>query len=180
MRSWERNTNIYKISSIVLLLTTLALASYVFLPREVSQIVQEIALPELSTSGFSKVEKVETEITEELGSITLRAGCYDLTATVEPEQAASIQRGIEKTYIPRPNAHDIAANVFDTLKIEVLMVKITELREKSFYSKLILRQGNTVLNLDARPSDAIAIALRTNSTIYVNTTLLKEEGEKIC
>jgi bifunctional DNase/RNase len=60
------------------------------------------------------------------------------------------------------------------------MVKVTELKGNSFYSKLILRQGNTILSLDARPSDAIAIALRANSSIYVNSTLLREVGKKVC
>lgn len=180
MKKWEDDSKFYKILSAVLLIATISLAAYLFWPREVGQILQEIALPELSTSGFSKVDKIETETVGDVGSVSLISDCYDLTATVEPEQAASIQRGVDKTYDPRPNAHDIAANVFETLKIDVLMVKITELRESSFYSKLILRQGNTILNLDARPSDAIAIALRSNSSIYINQTLLVEMGEKIC
>jgi hypothetical protein len=176
----RRNSNFYKILSSLLLLIVFSLMLYTFWPREVGQVVQEIILPELSTSGFSKVEKIETRIVENLGSVSLRSGCYDLTATVEPEQAISIQRGISGEYAQRPNAHDIAKEVFDSLKIDVLMVKITELRENAFYAKLILRQGNTVLNLDARPSDAIAIALRMNSSIYVNQTLLEEVGKKIC
>jgi len=177
---WNRNPNFYKILSTILLLVVFSLTLYIFWPKGVGEIVQKIALPELSTSGFSKVEDVSVEIIEDVGSVTLITDCYDLTATVEPWQADSIQRGIEKTYVSRPNAHDIAANIFETLNIEVLMVKITELRDNAYYSKLILRQGNTVLNLDARPSDAIAIALRTNSTIYINQTLLKEMGEKTC
>jgi len=180
MKRWRRDSNFYKILSAILLLIVFSLVIYVFWPRAVSQVVQGIFLPDLSTSGFLKVEKIETEISDNLGSVSLKTDCYDLTASVEPEQTDSIQRGIEKTYAPRPDAHDIAADVFHHLKIEVLMVKITELRGNSFYSKLILRQGNTILNLDARPSDAIAIAVRTNSSIYINQTLLKENGKKIC
>jgi len=180
MKRWRRDSNFYKIFSAILLLIVLSLATYVFWPKAVSQVVQGIFLPDLSTSGFLKVEKIETEISDNLGSVSLKTDCYDLTASVEPEQADSIQRGIEKTYAPRPDAHDIAANIFQDLKIEVLMVKITELKDNAFYAKLILRQGNTVLNLDARPSDAIAIALRMNSTIYINQILLRENGKKIC
>jgi len=180
MRRWKTNSNFYKILSSLLLLIVFSLMVYIFWPKEVGQILQEIVLPELSTSGFSKVERIQTAITGNLGGVSLKTDCYDLTATVEPEQAISIQRGIDGEYAPRPNAHDIAKEVFDSLKIEVLMVKITELRENAFYAKLILRQGNTILNLDARPSDAVAIALRTNSTIYINQTLLKEQGKKTC
>jgi len=180
MRRWGRERNLYKVLSILLLLTTLFLAAYIIWPAKVGQIMQGMALPDLSTSGFSKVESVETGIIGNVGSVNLRTECYDLAAVVEPEQAESIQRGVDKTYVQRPNAHDIAKEVFESLKIEVLMVKITQIRDNAFYAKLIVRQGNTVLNMDARPSDAIAIALRMNSTIYINQTLLKEMGRKTC
>ena len=166
--------------SLVLLIIVASLLIYIFWPREVERFAQELILTELSTFGFSKVEKIETATIGNVGTVSLKAGCYDLTANVEASQAESIQRGLDKTYVARPNAHDIVADAFKSLGIEVLMVKVTELKESSFYSKLILRQGNTILSLDARPSDAIAIALRLNSSIYVNSTLLKEVGKKIC
>jgi bifunctional DNase/RNase len=177
---WKRDSERYKMLSLILLVIVISLTIYIFWPREVEQFAQELILPELSTSGFSKVEKIETATVGDVGAVSLKAGCYDLTASVEASQAESIQRGLDKTYVARPNAHDIVAEVFKSLGIEVLMVKVTELKENSFYSKLILRQGNTILSLDARPSDAIAIAVRTNSSIFVNSTLLKEVGKKIC
>jgi len=177
---WKRDSERYKILSLIFLVIVISLTIYIFWPREVEQFAQELILPELSTSGFSKVEKIETATVGDVGAVSLKAGCYDLTASVEASQAESIQRGLDKTYVARPNAHDIVAEVFKSLGIEVLMVKVTELKENSFYSKLILRQGNTILSLDARPSDAIAIAVRTNSSIFVNSTLLKEVGKKIC
>lgn len=177
---WKKDSRFYKILSLLLLALTISLAIYILWPREVELAFQTIIIPELSTSGFSKVESVETEILGNEGAISLKADCYDLTASVEAAQAESIQRAIDKTYVQRPNAHDIAKDVFESLNIDVLMVKITELKENAFYAKLILRQGNTILNIDARPSDAIAIALRTNSSIFVNSTLLKEVGKKIC
>jgi len=177
---WKKGPERYKILSFILLLIVIGLTIYIFWPKELEQTLQEIILPELSTSGFSKVEKIETATLGNLGAVSLKTDCYELTASVEASQAESIQRGIEKSYVARPNAHDIVADAFNSLGIEVLMVKVTELKENSFYSKLILRQGNIVVSLDARPSDAIAIALRTNSSIYVNSTLLKEVGKKIC
>lgn len=180
MKKFRRNSNFYKILSVILLIISISLMAYVFWPREINQAMEEVVLPDLSTSGYSKVETILTGGTVDYGTITLRADCYDLTATVEPEQAASVQRGLDKTYEPRPNAHDIAANVFETLNIEILMVKITELKGSAYYAKLIGRQGNTVFNVDARPSDAIAIAVRMNSSIYINQTLLEEMGKKIC
>ena len=177
---WKRDSTHYKMLSLILLVIVIGLTIYILWPKEVEQLAQEMILPELSTSGFSKVEKIETATLGSSGAVSLKADCYDLTASVEASQAESIQRGLDKTYVARPNAHDIVADAFKSLGIEVLMVKVTELKENSFYSKLILRQGNTILSLDARPSDAIAIALRLNSSIYVNSTLLKEVGRKIC
>ncbi|MEM5766042.1 MAG: bifunctional nuclease family protein [Candidatus Aenigmatarchaeota archaeon] len=177
---WKKYSGQYKILSIILLFAIAFLAIYTFWPKEIERTFQSILLPELSTSGFSKVKNIETNILGNIGIISIKTDCYDLIATVETSQAESVQRGIENIYVARPNAHDIVADAFNSLGIEVLMVKITELKENSFYSKLILRQGNTILSLDARPSDAIAIALRTNSSIYVNSTLLKEVGRKIC
>ncbi|MEM7826205.1 MAG: bifunctional nuclease family protein [Candidatus Aenigmatarchaeota archaeon] len=151
-----------------------------FWPKETVEILQELTLPELSTVGFSKVEKIEAESFGDVGIVVLKSGCYELSANVEAIQAESIKRGLEKIFAPRPNAHDIAKEIFNSFGIELLMVKITELKDNAYYSKIILRQGNTILNLDARPSDATAIAVRTGSPIYINSTLLKEVGKKIC
>lgn len=177
---WKKDCKFYKILCILLLIVVFALATYIFWPKEFVETFQEVVLPELSTSGFSKVESIEAESIGDSGIVLLRSGCYELTANVEAVQAESIKRGLEKTFAPRPNAHDIAKEVFNFFGIELLMVKITELRENAYYSKMILRQGNTILNLDARPSDATAIAVRTGSPIYINSTLLKQVGKKVC
>jgi hypothetical protein len=112
--------------------------------------------------------------------ISLNTKCYNLSATVEPLQAVSIQNGIDGRVEARPNAHDVMKDIFDSLKIEILMVKVTEQKESAYFSKFVLRQGNMILNLDARPSDAIAVALRAKAPIYVNETLLKQYGEYVC
>ncbi|MEM5829794.1 MAG: bifunctional nuclease family protein [Candidatus Aenigmatarchaeota archaeon] len=177
---WKKHSSQYKILYILLLLVIVFLTTYILWPRKVERILQPILLPELSTTGFSKVENIEINIFGNVAAVNLRTDCYELVATVEASQAESIQRGVGKVYVARPNAHDIVVDAFNSLGIEVVMVKITELKENAFYSKLILRQENTVLSLDARPSDAIAIATRTNSSIYINSTLLKEVGRKIC
>jgi bifunctional DNase/RNase len=180
MKKWNRSFEKYKTISFILLIIVISLTIYILWPKEVEKTFQGIILPELLTSGFSKVEEIETTTLGDVGAVSLKADCYELTANVEASQAESIQRGLDKTYVARPNAHDIVVDAFNSLGVEVLMVKVTELKGNSFYSKLILRQGNTILSLDARPSDAIAIALRANSSIYVNSTLLREVGKKVC
>jgi hypothetical protein len=80
----------------------------------------------------------------------------------------------------RPNTHDIFAQTLKSFNITLDYVTIDNLVNGTYYSNLFLRSGNKILKLDAKPSDAIALALRTNSTIYINKTLLQEVGKNIC
>jgi len=170
----------YQIVAAILALALLASLAYIFYPAAFYSQIATVTLPQLSTTGFVQVNVSADLIDENTASLTLSANCYDLTANVETLQAASILLALDHQVGPRPNAHDLAKDVFTSLKIDVLMVKITERRDTAYYSKIVLRQGNTVLNYDVRPSDGIAIALRMNAPIYMNETLLKSEGKKVC
>lgn len=138
-----------------------------------------VFLPQLLTRGYSAVE-IEVMSDENIGIVTLTAGCERLTAYVEPDQAESIYRGINKMFVDRPNAHDIAIDAFDNFGIEVIMVRINEVLDNAFHGNLILKKGNKIVNLDARPSDATAIAVRAGAPIYVKNELFETDGEKIC
>lgn len=163
-----------KIIVIILIVLVAALALYFILPNI-------IFLPKLSVAGFIPVD-VDVQVGQSDGAIRLSSNCYAVTATVERDQAISIYNGMNKVVGPRPNAHDLIKDLTSTLNIKVLMVKITELKDKAYYSKIIMQQGNTLLNLDVRPSDGIAVALRQdyNVPIYFNETLFKEQATKIC
>ena len=178
----ERNSllNTYRIIAIVLGLVIIAETVYIFYPSIIFQKAANVAIPDLTTTGFAKVDKISTSITDTDGELALRAGCYELAAGVEPFQSVSIQSGLDGTVGARPNAHDITKDVFSALKIDVLMVKVTDRRENAYFAKIVLRQGNTILNFDARPSDAIAIAVRMKANVYINETLLKTGGKNVC
>lgn len=181
VKTKQRTDNRYKYISIIFGLAILGLLAYIYYPYFVVQKLVPLNLPELSTDGYTKVENVDvTAVNDSLALITLNAGCYDLEASVETTQALSIEYALQNITGPRPNAHDLAKDIFNSLNIQVLLVKITNASNQLYHSRIFLRQGNTVLNLDARPSDAIAIALRVNAPIYINTTLLKENGRYIC
>ena len=169
----------YRILTAFLLLIILGLAAYILTPRELATSITNTYRPEMNTAGFIDV-KVDVENAGDFGYILLTNKCQQLKATVEMEQTLSIYNGINSIVGSRPNAHDLAKDIFQTLGIDVVMVKITEARDDAYYSKIILRQGNTLLNLDARPSDAVAIALRAHAPIYINETLLQKMGKKIC
>ncbi len=138
-----------------------------------------ISIPDMSTAGY-KMVSVDVAYDDKNGVVSLTSGCKRIIAYVERAQAESIYRGIKDIFIARPNAHDIMVDTLENLDIEVVMVKVTELKDNAFYGKIILRQGNKILSLDARPSDATAIAVRTNAPVYLKSDLLESQGEDIC
>jgi bifunctional DNase/RNase len=71
----------------------------------------------------------------------------------------------------RPLTYDLLVAVISTLEAKVEKVEITELREQTFYARLYLSSNGKQYEIDARPSDSIALALKTGATIYVNEEL---------
>ena len=162
--------------SLVLAILIVAAATYMMVGGSTNPV---LAIPELFTYGYSQVT-IDASIDNEGGVVMLTSGCRQIHARVEPAQAESIYNGINGIVSPRPNAHDIVTDAFNNLGIEVLMVKVTDMRNQTFYGKIIVKNGNRIASLDARPSDATAIAVRMHVPVYVKTQLLEENGEKIC
>jgi uncharacterized protein len=82
-------------------------------------------------------------------------------------EANAIAIEIEKVAAPRPMTHDLARNLMRHLNATLERIVITEIKDETFYAVLWLRQGNEPIAIDARPSDAIALALRADCPIYV-------------
>jgi hypothetical protein len=136
-------------------------------------------IPELSTTGYVQVN-ISAGIEDGKGLVFLTSGCYQIIANTDEWQAQSIANGLEGYVGFRPGTHDLVKDAMEQLDIEVVMVKVTEVRNSTFFGRLILRQGNRILSLDARPSDATAIAVRMGAPVYVNEKLMEEYGEKVC
>ncbi|MGG6297355.1 bifunctional nuclease family protein [Leptolyngbya sp. AN02str] len=83
------------------------------------------------------------------------------------DQARAIISALEGQTPPRPLTHDLIVNIFDEMELALERVVIHSLQDSTFYAILTVRQGETRKEIDARPSDAIAIALRTRSPIWV-------------
>jgi bifunctional DNase/RNase len=113
-------------------------------------------------------------------TVIIGNNCTAIVQDTSVERAQSIQDGINDVMQQRPNTHDIFAQTLKSFNITLDYVTIDNFVNGTYYSNLFLRSGNKILKLDSKPSDAIALALRTNSTIYINKTLLKEVGENIC
>ena len=89
-------------------------------------------------------------------------------------EASAIAVELEKVDLPRPMTHDLVKNVLDSLNIKVLKIEIADLRANTFYAYIHLGMDGKTFTIDARPSDAIAIALRTQSPIYVDEDVIKK------
>lgn len=83
------------------------------------------------------------------------------------EQARAIMAPLENQKPPRPLTHDLIVSIIEALNMTLEKVIIHSLQKDTFYASLILQQGENRKEIDARPSDAIAVALRTNAPIWV-------------
>ena len=92
----------------------------------------------------------------------------------EASAIAFAQQGLEP---PRPLTHDLMRDVVEALDATLTAVHLTELRDGVFFANLVLRDASSVTrSISARPSDAVALALRTHSNILASTELLDEAG----
>jgi bifunctional DNase/RNase len=89
-------------------------------------------------------------------------------------EARSIAREMEEIVAPRPNTHDLTKRLLMGLEADVERVVVTELLEGTYYALLVVRDGRRRIEIDARPSDAIAIALRVQAPVFVREALLTE------
>jgi bifunctional DNase/RNase len=89
-------------------------------------------------------------------------------------EATSIDRRVKKMPSPRPLTHDLVAGVIDSMGGELRDVYISELRDHTYYAKLRIRQNGELIEVDSRPSDAIALAVTASVPIYVAEDVLEE------
>jgi bifunctional DNase/RNase len=82
-------------------------------------------------------------------------------------EANAIALELEKVSTPRPMTHDLLKNILEGLGITVKQVIVNDLKENTFYAMIELNHNGGVITIDARPSDAIALALRVNAPIFV-------------
>ena len=87
-------------------------------------------------------------------------------------EANAIALQIENIETPRPMTHDLLRNVIYDLKAEVQKIVVCDLQENTFYALIYLSLNGVTVAIDARPSDAIALALRTRAPIFVEDTVI--------
>jgi len=89
-------------------------------------------------------------------------------------EANAIAIQMEKISTPRPMTHDLLKNVLTELETRVERVVINELKENTFFARIHLARGKETWNIDSRPSDAIALALRSQADIFVEEEVLEK------
>jgi bifunctional DNase/RNase len=88
-------------------------------------------------------------------------------------EANAIALQIESVETPRPMTHDLLKSVIDELGGRLERIVVSELKDNTFYATLLLRSQHGTLTVDARPSDAIALALRSGARIYVEEAVIQ-------
>lgn len=92
-------------------------------------------------------------------------------------EAGAIAAELEHIELARPMSHDLMKRLIDELSVQVLQVEITDLRENTYYASVVLKHGTRVFELDARPSDAIALALRAGCPVRVEESVIEKARE---
>ncbi len=88
-------------------------------------------------------------------------------------EANAIALEMEKVQTPRPMTHDLIKNVLTGLSVTVKKIVVTELKDDTFYALIWLERNGSTNTIDSRPSDALALALRTDAPIFVDEEVLK-------
>lgn len=92
---------------------------------------------------------------------------------IGPGEAQAVRRILSEESFPRPLTHDLCYIMLEGLKARITKVVIADLRENTFFASIFVERESTVLSVDARPSDSIALALRAKAPIFVNEKLLQ-------
>ena len=103
-----------------------------------------------------------------------RNGPRALPIVIGLTEALAIDRRVKGVQLQRPMTHDLLANTIDSLSAELERIVINDLQEHTFYAKLIIRSHGELIEVDSRPSDAIALGVASKVPIYVEEGVLKQ------
>lgn len=106
-----------------------------------------------------------------------RNGSRVLQILIGLTEALAIDRRVKSVQLERPMTHDLLANVLEALAVELEKVVINDLQKHTFFAKLVLRHAGRVVEVDSRPSDAIALAVGSDVPLYVEDHVLNEAGQ---
>jgi len=91
-------------------------------------------------------------------------------------EAESITIALQEVEVARPLTHDLIKNIFHELTARVVRVEVVSLRDDTFFGNIVIESNGHLINIDSRPSDAIAVAVRTHVPIMVSRSVLDSAG----
>jgi bifunctional DNase/RNase len=91
-------------------------------------------------------------------------------------EAAAILIKLQGTKLPRPMTHDLITSIIGRFEADVARITVTDLKESTFYATLTLNKDGAEIDIDSRPSDALALAVRTDARIFAATALVDENA----
>src|SRR5437588_1676896 len=91
-------------------------------------------------------------------------------------EAAAILMKLQNASTPRPMTHDLVTDMLEQLDAQVVRITVTELRDSTFYAQITVQQNGTEIEIDSRPSDAIALALRADAPIFADERVIEESA----
>ncbi len=91
-------------------------------------------------------------------------------------EAAAILMKLQSQAPPRPMTHDLMSELLEQLEAQVVRITVTELRENTFYAQITVQQEGREIEVDSRPSDAIALAIRADAPIYAADRVIEESA----
>lgn len=106
-----------------------------------------------------------------------RDGDRHLPILIGMNEALAIDRRLKGLSTPRPMTHDLMQSVIESLGGELEQINISDLRDHTFYATLVIRQNGQLIEVDARPSDAIAVGVATGVPIYVESQVLEDASK---
>jgi len=103
-----------------------------------------------------------------------KGGVREFPILIGIYEATAIDRGVKQIPTPRPLTHDLLGAVIQSFDAKLERIVINDLRDSTFYARLVIARGEGLMEVDSRPSDAIAVAVHEGAPIFVEEKVLEE------
>jgi len=124
------------------------------------------------------IDSVRVSLTNQQRIVVLREANAEryLPIWIGPYEAESITIALQEIEVARPQTHDLLKNVISTLNGRLLRIEVVALKDEVFFGNLVVEADGHILNIDSRPSDALALAVRSHVPILVSKDVLDSAG----
>jgi bifunctional DNase/RNase len=124
------------------------------------------------------IDSVRVSLTSQQRIVVLRevnAERY-LSIYIGPYEAEAITIALQEIEVARPQTHDLLKNIINALNSRLIRVEVVALREDVYFGNLVVENGGRVINIDSRPSDALALAVRGHVPVFVSKEVMDSAG----